>query len=353
MVDKTVDFIVNFRKHFGFKLSATEMTLDLTDFFNRYFNTSVEEFAFEYDIAAANEMMGGCFHVNGTPGTAIDLKAAQFVRAHATDVAIPRRSTNCALLSPTDIAELGEDLIGLYDGPLIGEGVRTTFMGRLAAWNVFESVHTTQLVCNDYGAGTPLVNMTSGYQGNMLPTDGWASSEQKILNKGQLIQIANVNEIQPRGDRRETGRIATFVVTANVNSDASGNATIPIYPEINDGSLTTTGGDNDTITLKGFETVNAKAANNAAITVLGTKGTTYRQGLFFDKDVAQIASIPIVAPESAGWQGFEMDEETGLSITITGDFDIADLVDRKRADVMGAIKTTYPELGVRFISDDL
>ena len=353
MVDKTVDFVVNFRKHFAFQMSATEMTLDLTDFFNRYFNASIEEFAFEYDIAASNEMMGGCFHVNGTPGTAIDLKAAQFVRAHATDVAIPRRSTNCALLSPTDIAELGEDLIGLYDGPLIGEGVRSTFMGRLAAWNVFESVHTNQLVCNDYGAGTPLVNMTSGYQGNMLPTDGWASSEQKVLNKGQLIQIANVNEIQPRGDRRETGRIATFVVTADVSSDASGNATIPIYPEINDGTLTTTGGDNDTITLKGFETVNAKAANNAAITVLGTKGTTYRQGMFFDKDVAQIASIPIIAPESAGWQGFEMDEETGLSVTITGDFDIANLVDRKRADVMGAIKTTYPELGVRFISDDL
>lgn len=354
LVDRLVDYVVNFRKHVPFKFNATEMTLDLTNFYDRYFGAGIEELAYSYDIAAANELMQSTFYYNGTPGTAIDLKSAQYVRAHAEKVAIPERSTNCALLDPYDVAELSEDLQGLGTADeLVTAGIRRKFKGMLSDWNVFQSVHTDHFEVADYGASVGSVNSAGGYVGDMLPTDGWPAST-KILNKGQIITIANVNEVQPRGDRRVTGNVAAWVVTKDVTSSAGGAAVIPVYPEINDGTLQVTSGDGSTmITLEAFKTCDVKPADNAMITVVGTKGQTYRQGIFFDKEVAECASIGVITPESAGWKGSEHDEETGLAVSVTGDFTITSLTETKRADVMAAIKGVYPELGVRFISDEL
>lgn len=74
--------------------------------------------------------------------------------------------------------------------------------------------------------GTPIVN-GSGQSGNTLISDGWAAGAA-VLKKGDWIEI--------EGDRK------VYQITADVTSDGSGNAYLPIYP-----ALRRSPGDNTTI----------------------------------------------------------------------------------------------------------
>lgn len=67
--------------------------------------------------------------------------------------------------------------------------------------------------------GTPVVN-GGGQTGNVIVTDGWTPSITGILLKGDYIQIG-------------TGTTARlYMITEDVNSDGSGNATLPIAPAL-------------------------------------------------------------------------------------------------------------------------
>lgn len=63
--------------------------------------------------------------------------------------------------------------------------------------------------------GTPLVN-GFGQTGDTVATDGWPSSVTNILKRGDYIQIG------PRLHK----------VTADVNSNGSGQATISVWPDL-------------------------------------------------------------------------------------------------------------------------
>ncbi len=69
------------------------------------------------------------------------------------------------------------------------------------------------------GTGTPLV-AGLGQSGDTLATDGWTPNTPGILLKGDWFQVG-------------TGLSSRlFKARADVDSDAGGNAVIPIYPEI-------------------------------------------------------------------------------------------------------------------------
>lgn len=77
--------------------------------------------------------------------------------------------------------------------------------------------------------GTPLVNGAS-QTGKSLITNGWTSGVNNILMKGDFIELAN-------GELK--------MITANVNSDGGGNATLSITPSLrnspdNASAITTT-----------------------------------------------------------------------------------------------------------------
>ena len=225
----------------------------------------------------------------------------------------------------------------------------------LSNFHVFESVHIPYLEIAAH-TSTPLVNLAAGYEGSSLPTDGWAAST-KVLNKGQIITIAGVGEVQPRGDKRATGRLAQFTVTDDVTSAASGAATIPISPELNAGSLTTTDKDAASVSKKGFKNVTAKAANNSVITIVG-KGTvntaqTYKQSIFYERDALQVVNVVLVVPEASQWSARSTDPQSGASISILMDFNFAKSTSQIRADILYGGKTVYPEVGGRYISEKI
>jgi hypothetical protein len=84
--------------------------------------------------------------------------------------------------------------------------------------------------------GTPLVN-GAGQTGYELITDGWTVSQTGILKAGDYIQLGSAT----------TARL--YKVLDDVNSDASGNATLDLWPDLRSAPA-----DNATITVSNAKT---------------------------------------------------------------------------------------------------
>lgn len=370
MIDKTVEIKLDKRYHFGLEVVDQDVTLHIEDYGRRYLDTGAEELAYQYDIAGANELGQGFFITHGgslnssdagannIAGAGMTLSDPQLIRARATKMAIPRNSQNYALMDPLDIAKVSADIRDVDMPEMVGQNIRETYRGMLAGWRVLESVHVPPLEVAEWeAAATPVVN-GANQRGSSLVTDGWGNDGDTILKKGQLIRIAGVGEVQPRGDRRATGNLMTFVVTADVVSNG-GAATIPIYPEINDGLAANTVADPNggtALDASAFQTVTAAAKDNAVITVLGRIPTAvgaasrYRQALYFCGDALEYVNVSLAKPKSAMYAGVERDSETGVSISYLADFDIEDATEAERLDIFFGVKTVYPEIGIRDIT---
>jgi len=82
---------------------------------------------------------------------------------------------------------------------------------------IFDISHRMFLAPRGIATGTPLVNGGS-QTGTSLITDGWTAGQTGILKAGDVIRIAGLN--------------AVFDITADANSNGSGQATLALSPPI-------------------------------------------------------------------------------------------------------------------------
>lgn len=190
--------------------------------------------------------------------------------------------------------------------------------------------------------GTPLVNgadqnttylASKNTNTQSLVTDGWANSTTGILKAGDTFTIAGVYEIN-HNTRTARANLQTFTVTADADSGAStGPATLTISPPI--------------ITSGPYQTVSAAPADDAAITVKGTGGTTYTQNMAFHKNAITLAfaKLPELEP-SSGVKSTRYAED-GISMNYSVGSDISDLSSIYRFDILYGVKVQNPLFGVR------
>ena len=175
---------------------------------------------------------------------------------------------------------------------------------------------------NPYAATTSLV------------TNGWTAAAAARLKQGDIITLAGVNSVNPE-TKKDNGRLMQFVVTADVSSDAGGNATVVIAPAIIAGGA--------------FQNVTARPANAAPITVVtGTANTTYNQNLLWHRDAITFAS-----PEQEIPGGMDMAyqaslaDEGSIALRFVRGFDITNNRFISRFDLLYAVKAAKPEWVVR------
>ena len=369
MIDRTVTISVTERRHIGFEMSDEDATFTVQSFGDRYLQSGAEELGYDYDIEGGNAL-GYDFYKTNPDGVGVNDKTNQiklddffYIRSHATHTAIPAGSRNWCIMNPSEIVPVTAELRMLDNPAIVGQAVKEAYRGSIAGWQVIESVHVPRYsVLKQNGA--PLVAGTNQH-GYSVNTDGWTAST-KVLNKGTMITIQNVNEVQPRGDRRKTGNKQVFVVTADVESNNGGGAVIPVYPEINDGKTETMENvvsgvsyiPNTSVDNSAYQTVDALPADNAKITIVGGDKNTsasarvdleYWQSIFFHGDALEYVSAGIALPKSASYSGRQTDPDTGVTISYNADFDINDLTETERLDILFGVKVIYPELGIRHI----
>ena len=350
LVDKTIPFQIDRQEHFGLEVTMRDRTLSLEQFSDRYLRSGIVQVANVIDRSILLEMRKRFYASSGTPGTASTIADLRLAYAYMGKVGVPDDGQRRAMLDMIDMATLSNEMSGKYVEMLAKEALQKGYKGPLGGFETFESANMPTHTVGDHG-GSPVVN-TASQTGSSLITDGWDVSTTGLLKEGDVITISGVYEINPQ-NYTSTGRLQNFVVTADVDSDGSGNATIPIYPAINDGTLTTVDEDGNTISLRGYQNVSAAPADNAPIVVLGTANTEYRQNFLYHKTAVALAMIDLELPQSAVVKSRVRDPDSGLSLCMTGAYDINEQSEVTRIDAVWGTHVIYGELGHRMWSDNV
>ena len=350
--DDTVEICVK-QHHFAMQTVDLDRSLNIVDFGDRYLEIGCADLADEYDKAGFDELAAGCFHMSGTPGTAIGTDSFHKASTDADMLGISTGSQRIAILDPHDAVAIRSDVKDDSVRRMGGSAIQHSYEGRIAGSRLYTSAHIKPLTIPSQSGHIPVLHASSAVRGPILRIDGLAANK-KWLNKGNLISIADCNQIQHRGSRAKTDCKATFTVTEDVTADTDGEAMISIYPYINDGESTITARDGSTpIRPKSPQTVDAVPAAGAAITVVGGSSNgekSYRQGMLYDKRAMEYLMVPPSDRKPTPCYAQKTIEEMGLSISVLAHTIWETRQEWLQFDTQFGVKNIYPELGIRLIS---
>lgn len=316
------------------QFSSTELTLSIDEFSDRFIKPAVAKIANFIDMDGLS-LFRTVYNSVGVPGTTPNALSTYLSAGVALDnCQTPRDGQRSAVMHPQGQATLVAALSGLFqDQTEIAKQYRDGTMGRTAGFKFSMDQNVASQVIGPQG-GTPLVN-GAGQTGSSLVTNGWTASAAPRLNAGDVFTIAGVFQVNGMS-LVSTGVLQQFVVTANVSSDGSGNATIPISPAI--------------ITTTGFQNVTNSPASGAAITVVGSANTVSPQMLAFHRDAFTLATADLEMPKGVDFSARMASKQAGVSIRMVRQYNISTDEFPCRLDVLYGYAALRPELACRIQS---
>lgn len=338
----TININLSTQRHVPLKVTSKDLTLGAELARENFAKPAARELIQQIESDLFSNFYKEIYNFTGTagtlPSTFTDVSDAEVL---LTELGTPKSLERIGIYSARAGASLANGLKGVFPPAIAKKAIEKATMGEYAGVNMFtsNSVPTHTVGVN---TGTPLVNGASQnvtYASSRttwtqsLITDGWTASQTGILKAGDVFTIAGVNAVN-RKSRVSTGQLQQFVVTADANSDGSGNATFTISPPI--------------ITSGAQQTVDAAPANNAAITVqTGTGGTSHQQNLVYAKDALAFVMAPL-APTIDGNSTTEQFE--GVSVRVTLDYDSTNDINLMRFDVLYGQAVLAPDMCCRTTS---
>jgi hypothetical protein len=354
VTERSVDVTLQPLLGLDFAVGSTELATSVGSngrvdpaFKDRYLKPAGLKLAAMMDFRLATIMKNGAHQFVGTPGTPpasiTDILNAQ---VPLDRMSVPRDGMRMAAIEPGANASVVAGLATLFnDSDRLGEQYRTGVIKTGLGLDFGMSQNVPSHTVGPLG-GTPLVNganqglINSGATDNpyaattSLVTDGWTAAAAARLNQGDVFTLANVFSVNPE-TKQSTGVLQQFVVTANVSSDAGGNATIVISPAIIAGGA--------------YQNVTARPADNAALTIVsGTANTTYTNNLIWHKD-----AVTFVSPKQELPGGMDMAyqaslaDEGGVTLRFVRGYDITNNRFISRFDILWGAAVTLPNFIVR------
>lgn len=315
--------------------TSADLALSLSSFSDQILRPQITLLANYVDSYILQNAYQACANAVGTPGT-IPSALSTYLDAGAKldQYACPRDGQRKIVFGPQMQANSIDALKGLFNNSKkISKQFDSGEMGSAVGfdWCMDQNIYTHTV--GPLG-GTPLVNGAS-QTGSSLITDGWTASAASRLKKGDVFTIAGVYAVNPVS-KNTTGVLQQFVVTADVSSDGSGNATIPIYPAITPTTAQ--------------KTVSASPADNAALTVLGAASTLTAQGMAWHKSAVALAFAELQKPDGVDMASMKTDKQLGISMRFVRWFDGDNDRFKSRFDILFGMKVVRPEWMVRIAS---
>lgn len=327
---------VDKRKHVGFDFPTVDLTLKIDSFSERYIKPAMIQLAnqVDRDLLALYKQVPSWV---GVPGNTIDAFSDWSVGLQRLDeFAVPNDGNRMGIVTPTDWYGLANSFTGSYVERIAAGAIEKARLPMLGGSDVYMGQNVATHTVGTK-AGTPLINganqnvtyassLTTNTQS--LITDGWTASSA-ILKEGDVFTIANVNAVNPV-TKATLNFARQFRVVSDISADGSGNATLTISPAI--------------ITSGPYQTVDAAPADNAAITVVGTASTNYRQNMLFHKNAFALCMVPLKEPANAktSRQSYK-----GLSVRYVTDYDITNDREIYRFDILYGVKAIDDRLATR------
>ena len=323
-----------------FNFTSADLALNVNDLTERVIKPAMSNIVNYVAADVSTALYRGAYNWVGTPGQLVN-SFADFAKGpeRMDEMAIPM-SGRCAILSPADNWGMIGSQTQLYNTGTEKSAYREGSLGMIAGVDTYSSqVAPTHTV--GVATGTPLVN---GAAQNVtydtakdtwtqpLITDGWTNSTAGILKAGDVFTIAGVYAVNPK-TQSTLPFLQQFVVTSDADSGAStGPSTLTISPPI--------------ISAAGpHKTVSAAPADNAAITVLGTGGTGYRQNILMHKTAMALAVVPMEMPQGA--TGGSRQSYKGFSVRVQPYYDGTNDVSNWRLDMLYGKRLIDPRKVVR------
>jgi hypothetical protein len=339
--DQSVALTVDKQYHVGMAFSNDDRTLSVDEFRERYIDPAMIALAHKIDSAFYAAMYKQVFNAVGVPSaTALPSTLKGFLQAKAKMelLGAPVKQVS-AIVDPLVQAEMVDGLKGLFQSSeKIAEQYEKGLMGIAAGCKFASSASVAKHTIGNT-VGTPVTNYGSAYVAGStsLVTDGWTNSVA-TLKAGDVITIDDVYAVHPQ-TRQSTGQLAQFIVQSDVTSDGSGNITITL--------------DRGMYASGQYQNVNALPQDGKAVKTFG-HATSYAgiiapQNLAFLKEAFALGSVDLELPDGGVKASRAVDEDAGLSLTMTQQFDITNYRQITRIDWLGGWKCIYPELACRIV----
>ena len=353
MVERTIQLKIDQRRNFLFEFTDEDLTFNIVQFGKKFLKSSIEHASFQADKFMTRKL-NDVGHGIGTPGTTITTQLMSSTAARAAFLGHPEEN-RMALLSPIAIGQLGDTI---YTDTQVDEFaariIRKKYRGMNSTYNIVESTNIPTMNVADFTSSTtPAVNSANGFEGelgSMLPTDGWGVNDTLVMNAGQKFTIAGVYTVSPNDTEAigtDDASLQVFTAMEDVTTNDSGQADIKLNFDLNAGGLQALDGNGVALSMAAYQNVSAPAADNAAITVIGTKGKRYDQGCFFVPDVIEAAAVNLASIGSDTPEGSYVDTTgTGLNFQMSSQFDILTKTMIRRGDTMYGSVTANPEGGI-------
>lgn len=326
ITEPSTSITISTQRHVDFQFSSQDLTLTVEEFSDRYLKTAAAALANAIDFDCLSQFTN-IQNLVGTAGTVpATFLALANVGQRMDENAVPQDG-RILVLNAAAYWSLANAFITVFVRS-VAEPALKGYLANIANFEIYVDQNVQAQTVGLLG-GTPKVN-GAAQTGSNIVTNGWTASITGLLNVGDILTFAGVNNINPQS-RVSTGSLANFVVTGSVNSDSGGNATIPVYP-----ALTTSGA---------YQTVSASPANLAAVTVTGTAATAFSQNVAFVRDAFGLVTVPMELPQGVDFAAREMFR--GISMRVIRAYDINNDVMPCRLDILYGNATYYPELAVR------
>jgi hypothetical protein len=345
--EQTVDITLTDQAHVGIEFSSASLTMFVDNYKKRYIDPAVDALVNTVDFDGLSRMYQKVFMTAGTPNvppgsTGTLPQAANDVYLNAgvrlTEASAPMNRT--AILSPNMHAFVMSANVALFQpaGDVSSRWQSGQFAEKALGidrwkWSQNIATHTVGAL-----GTTPLI-LGAGQTGNSIAIDGCTASVTGYFKAGDVVQFAGVRSVNIM-TKQSTNRLADFVVTADVASDGSGLATIPIYPSI--------------VTSGAYQNVTAAPANDAAVTTFGHASThaglTSPQGLLFHEDAFALVMADLPLPGNLWVAERISNKALGISVRFLKDYNIETDQSPARLDLLYGWAAVRPELAARICS---
>ena len=327
--------VLNTQKVVGFAFTSKDLTLSIDNFAARYLDSAAVALANAVDIDGLTMADQNVGNTVGTIGTPISTSTPFWTAGEMLDTNSAPMDGNRTMCIPPKIQTAALTTFqGMFQS---SNQIKQQYeRGRMGIMGGFEWVMDQNCRTHTNGplGGAPQVG-AANQVGNSLSVTGFTAAAALRLNPGDIFTLPNVYRTN-----RVSGDVKTdlmqFVVTAAVSSDASGNATIPIYPPI--------------ITTMPGQTVSASPAAGAPLTIVtGTANQLSITGIAFHADAFTLGMAPLEVPKNIQFGSNQQDPDTGCAIRMVSMYDIINDLFVTRCDVLYGWAAVRPEWACKVV----
>jgi hypothetical protein len=318
----TIDTVRNIAWDFH----SADLALTIDEYRERYIEPKVIQLAHNVEALLQQEMGRAFYNYVGAAGTTPNTSSViGDAKQKLQESLTPKNKPWCGIINSAAENELVDVLSSLYhNAKNISQQNIEGAMKRLRGFDFYQS---DLVYRHTVGAHDACVVNGASQTGATLNIDGCDTSTTDFLKDGDKFTVAGCNKVHPQ-TKADLGVLQQFTVTADVDSNGSGEAALSISPSID--------------TSGPYQNCSASPTDGGSLTILGTAETTYPFNLFFHPDSTSLVSVDLPIPDNT-WGHVET--YNGLRMAIVKDFDITTRREIARIDIMFGIDFPRPQLG--------